>query len=115
MQNAPIRYRTFVYDSYDTDARGLSARMMRDIVNFVFDNLDWFQSFDNVPIFYDDGQVAVTRALHEAFDYLLGNGVADYRLISYQDRRLAQAADYFCSIELAALKYGRGGESNTYR
>lgn len=115
MQKASIRYRTFVYDSYDTDARGLSARMRRDIVNFVFDNLDWFQSFDNVPIFYDDGQVAVTRALHEAFDYLLGNGVADYRLISYQDRRLAQAADYFCSIELAALKYGRGDESNTYR
>jgi len=41
--------------------------------------------------------------------------VADYRLISYQDRRLAQAADYFCSIELAAMRYERGEESNTYR
>ena len=115
MQKAPIRYRTFVYASYDTDARTLSARMRRDIVNFVFDNLGWFQSFETVIIFYDDGQASVTRALHEAFDYLLGTGVANYRLISYQNRRLAQAADYFCSIELAALRYGRGEESSTYR
>jgi hypothetical protein len=53
--------------------------------------------------------------LHEAFDYILGSGVADHRLIGYQDRRLAQAADYSCSIELAALRYERAEESNTYR
>lgn len=57
----------------------------------------------------------MTHALREAFDYLLGSGVADFRLIGYQDRRLSQAADYFCSIELASLKYARGEESNTYR
>lgn len=34
-------------------------------------NIAWFQSFETVPIFYDDGQVAVTRALHESFDFLL--------------------------------------------
>jgi hypothetical protein len=65
-----------VYGSYDTDAKTLSARMRRDIVNFVFDNLDWFQSFDEVPIYYDEGQDAVTHALHEAFDYLLGPTIA---------------------------------------
>jgi hypothetical protein len=41
VQKAPVRYRTFVYGSYDTDAKTLSARMRRDIVNFVFDNLEW--------------------------------------------------------------------------
>lgn len=61
------------------------------------------------------GEDNVTRALHESFDFMLGNGVAVYRLISYQDRRLAQAADYLCSIELAALKYACGEESSTYR
>jgi len=52
MQKAPVRYRTFVYGSYDTGAKTLSARMRRDIVNFVYDNLEWFQSFDRVPIYY---------------------------------------------------------------
>lgn len=115
MQKAPVRYKTFVYNSYDTGAKTLSARMRRDIVNFVYDKLEWFQSFDRVSIYYDEGQAVVTHALHEAFDYLLGSGVADFRLIGYQDRRLSQAADYFCSIELASLKYARGEESNTYR
>ena len=32
MQKAPVRYRTFVYGSYDTDAKNLSAKMRRDIV-----------------------------------------------------------------------------------
>jgi len=41
MQKAPVWYRTFVYGSYDTGAKTLSARMRRDIVNFVFDNLEW--------------------------------------------------------------------------
>lgn len=55
MQKAPVRYRTFVYGSYDTDAKTLSAKMRRDIVNFVYNNLEWFQSFDKVPIYYDEG------------------------------------------------------------
>ena len=50
MQKAPVRYRTFVYGSYDTDAKTLSARMRRDIVNFVYDNLEWFQSFDSADL-----------------------------------------------------------------
>jgi hypothetical protein len=41
VQKAPVWYRTFVYGSYDTDAKTLSARMRRGIVNFVFDNLEW--------------------------------------------------------------------------
>ena len=115
MQKVPVRYRTISYNSYDTDAGSLSAKMRRDIVNFIFDNLEWFQSFARVPIYYDEGQQAVTNALHEAFDFMLGSTAVEFRLIGYQDRRLAQAADYFCSIERIARKYERKEESNTYK
>lgn len=39
-----------------------SANMRRDISNFMFDNLAFFQSFDDVKVYYDDGQDVVSRA-----------------------------------------------------
>ena len=115
VRQLPVEYKTFVYSSYDTDETNLSARIRRDIVNFAYDHLDWFQSFDRVPVYYDEGQQAVTTALHRAFDLILGDQVVDYRLISYRDYRLAQVADYFCSVELANMRYSSGDYSRTYR
>lgn len=43
--------------------------------------------------FVDEGQQAVTKALHEAFDFMLGDGSVEYRRLCYQDRRLSQVAD----------------------
>ncbi|MDO4404736.1 MAG: hypothetical protein Q4C09_06840 [Atopobiaceae bacterium] len=97
------------------DERALAARMRRDIVNFAYDHLEWFQSFEKVPVYYDEGQQAVTSALHLAFDLILGEQVVEWRLISYQDYRLAQVADYLCSVELACMRYREGSYSRTYR
>lgn len=111
----PISYHTFVYSYYDVgNEKELSARMRRDIVDFLYANLDAFQSFDKVVVYYDEGQQAVTNALHRAFDYMLSNIAVEYRLIRYQDRRLAQAADYLNSVELAAMRYEAGDVSKTY-
>ena len=115
VRRLPIQYQTFFYSSYDTTGTTLSARMGRDIVNFAVDRLGWLQSFDAVPVYYDQGQQAVTTALHRAFDLVLGSKVVDYRRISYRDYRLAQAADYLCSVELAGMRYQSGNVSRTYR
>lgn len=88
--------------------------MRRDIVNFLYADLDSFQSSDKVVVYYDEGQQAVTSALHRAFDYMLANAAVKYRHIRYQDRRLAQTADYLNSIELAAMRYEMGVVSRTY-
>lgn len=112
----PIEYHTFSYSSYDVAGVGeLSARMRRDVVNFVYERLGSFQSFGRVVVYYDEGQQAVTKALHEAFDFMLGEGSLGYRRIRYQARRLSQVADYLSSVELAALRYAEGTESSTYR
>ena len=39
---------------------------------------------------------------------------AEYKNLRYQERRLAQVADYLCSIELAALRYADHEETSTY-
>ena len=92
----------------------LSARMRRDLVDFVYRHFERFRSFDRAIVYYDDGQLAVTKALHECFDYMLGDDMVEYKRLRYQDRRLSQVADYLSSVELAAQRYAEGTESNTY-
>ena len=82
---------------------------------FIFEHLDDFQRFDFVPVYYDGGHETVSRAPYSAFAYALAREAVIYRDLSYQDKLLAQAADYLCSVELAAMRYPLGGESGTYR
>ena len=57
----PIRYKTFSYRKREfSSASRLSERMRRDVVNFLFDNLEYLQRFDLVKVYYDGGQHAVT-------------------------------------------------------
>lgn len=110
----PIRYRTFLYPRSEVrETAKLVARMKRGIVNLLFDNLDYFQRFDKVKIYYDDGQQAVSRALRGAFDYALSREAVLHRKASPTDYRLAQVADFLCAIELAAEKYRKHEQART--
>lgn len=106
LQHMPIKYHTFAYrkDSFGSDSE-LVARMRRDVVNLVFDNLEYLQRFDKVKVYYDDGQYVVTKSLHDAVEYALAADAVMYRDGSPKDYRLAQAADLICTLELTALKY----------
>ena len=57
----PIRYKAFSYRKREfSSASRLSERMRRDVVNFLFDNLEYLQRFDLAKVYYDGGQHAVT-------------------------------------------------------
>lgn len=114
VRRLPIRYAVFSYRSDSVAGReGLMSLLKRDIVNYLFDHLGYFQEFDHVKIYYDKGQPAVTGALHAAMEYALSRGVVVYRSSEYRSYRLAQVADYACTVELAALKYARGEATET--
>lgn len=102
----PFRYHTFAYrKSEHPNSDALLARMKRDLVNSLFDNLAYFQSFDAVKVYYDNGQPLVTSALHQAVDYALAKDAVIYRDASPAGYRLMQVADYACGVELTAIKY----------
>lgn len=114
VRRLPIRYKTFSYRNSEVGgAEKLQAIIRRDLVDFIVNHLDYFQSFDKVKIYYDGGQDAVTRAVHAAFEYALSRDVTTYRDSSYSAYRLAQAADYLCEIELAAIKFEHHEETRT--
>ncbi|WP_204204610.1 hypothetical protein [Olsenella sp. An293] len=71
-RHLPVRYGLIVLRTreYSTLA-DVEAAMRRKIVDFLFDNLVYFQAFDSVKIYYDDGQQSIAAALHKAIDYAL--------------------------------------------
>ncbi|MCR8907600.1 DUF3800 domain-containing protein [Thermophilibacter sp. ET337] len=105
-RHLPVRYGLIVLRTreYSTLA-DVEAAMRRKIVDFLFDNLVYFQAFDSVKIYYDDGQQSIAAALHKAIDYALSKNAVTCRPASAADYRLSQAADYICAAELTALKY----------
>ena len=114
VRSLPFEYFTLRYDDRETHSRTeLEARIRRDLASLVFDYLDYFQSFDSIAVYYDDGQQAVSVALHDALEYVLASNVADYRDADHSARRLLQVADYICTVERAALAYGHGTPTNT--
>ena len=114
MRALPIRYKTFVYRRSEiVDTSAFVARLRRDLVVFLADNLSFFQSFDKVKIYYDNGQQMITEALHRAIDYELSKEAVLYRKAYPEDYRLFQVADFLCTIELTAVKFANGEPTNS--
>ena len=114
LQHMPIRYRTFLYKRSElADDRAFVTRMRRDIIMYLYDNLGYFQSFDNVKIYYDGGQAIVRQSLRSAIEYALSKEGTVFRTASPSDYRLLQAADMLCTLELTAQKYRAHEATNT--
>ncbi len=114
VQHLPISYHAFLYRRKEyPDRESLAGRMKRDVVNFLFDNLDYFQSFGEIKIYYDNGQDMVAQVLREAIGYALSKNGLLYRTARADRFTLSQAADMLCTLELTAVKYERGEQTRT--
>ena len=115
VRQLPITYTTFVYRRKEfEDLDKLADRMKRDITEAMRDRLGYFQSFDDVKVYYDNGQDIVKRALDKAMGQVLSKGVVQRRKTSMTDYRLEQVADYLCTTELALIKYQAKEAGGTY-
>ena len=113
-RHMPVRYKCITLQMKEyTDLERVTAEMRRRLVAFLFDELEYFQDFDVVKIYYDDGQGSIARAIHKAVDYALAKEAVTYRMASFVDYRLSQIADYVCTLELTALKYADGTTTST--
>ena len=99
---ADIRYKTFIFKKREfKDHDALVSRMSRDLGMFVRDNLAFFQSFDNLIVYYDGGQKEITTIINAVFNVLVD---AEIRRVKPSDYCLFQAADLFCTLELVKFK-----------
>ena len=78
------------------------------------EHLNFFQSFDDVKVYYGNGQDIVKQALDRSVGKVLSKGVVCRRKTSMTDYRLEQVADYLCTIELVLVKYETKENGETY-
>lgn len=111
MRLCDIRYKTFMFKKKEfADHDRLVSRISRDIGLFVRDNLNFFQSFDKLIVYYDNGQKEITNIINTIFNVFLE---ADVRKVEPSGYCLFQAADMLCTLRLISEKADTVGLSKS--
>ena len=98
-----IRYKCFhIEKKHVSDAVETSGRLARQISQFIMEYYEEFHSFDAIKVYYDNGQVEVSKILSSVFCALLPN--VAFRRVMPENYKLFQVADLVCSMELVKLK-----------
>ncbi|MDO4940032.1 MAG: DUF3800 domain-containing protein [Lachnospiraceae bacterium] len=79
-----------------------TGKLSKQLAAFIRDNQAFFSNFDKVKVYYDNGQVELTRILSSVLNSLLDN--VEFRKVIPADYRLFQVADLICTLKLAELK-----------
>lgn len=102
-KNVDFKYATFfVEKKHITDPVSLTAALSKQLSAFIREELSFFNNFDNVIIYYDNGQVELSKMLSAVFAALLPH--ADFRKVVPTNYRLFQVADLICTMKLIGLK-----------
>ena len=92
----------YIEKKHIEDSVEATGKLSKKLASFIRDNYNFFCGFDVVKIYYDNGQVEVTRILSSVFNTLLEN--VEFRKVLPADYRLFQVADLICTLKLAELK-----------
>ena len=100
MRKLKLPYKVFVYDKkYSDDKQAIKNNLEQYIEQLILENFEYFKKFDEIVIYYDEGQEALSKVLHNSFSKNLNN-LRFKDGICQSDYRLLQCADMVCSLEL---------------
>ena len=92
----------YIEKKHIEDSVEATGKLSKQLAAFIRENYDFFCGYDVVKIYYDNGQVEVTRILSSVFNALLEN--VEFRKVIPADYRLFQVADLICTLKLTELK-----------
>lgn len=92
------------------DAVEAVGKLARSLSLFIREHYELFQRFDVVKIYYENGQVEVSKLLSSVFHALLEN--VEFRKVRPQDYRLFQVADFVATLKLLQIKLLKNELSN---
>ncbi|MCL2389605.1 MAG: DUF3800 domain-containing protein [Elusimicrobia bacterium] len=84
----------------------VTNNISKQLATFLKDNFSYFASFDRVVVYYDNGQIELTRILISVFNAIIGN--AEFKKVSPFGYKLFQTADFICTLSLIELKLFNG-------
>lgn len=85
-----------------SDIIELTAKLSREIALALSKHRDYFSSFDRIIVYYDNGQVELTKILTSVFTALFTH--VEFRRVQPVNYKLFQVADLICTVEWLALK-----------
>lgn len=98
-----VKHKSFYIEKKNMqDVTEAIGRLSKQIGNWIKEKYDLLLSYDTVKIYYDNGQVELSRILASVFNVLLPS--VETKKVIPSDYRLFQVADFICSMKLLALK-----------
>ena len=99
----PIRYsRILIHKRECPDAMKLNSKISKELGLVISNHMDYFDNYNSVVIYYDNGQSDLTKIINSVFSSRLST--VDVRKVKPVDYLLFQVADLICTIELLADK-----------
>lgn len=91
-----------------SDIISMTSKLSKAIVNQLSPHLEYWNSFEEIIIYYDNGQVDLTKILTSVSTLLFSS--VQFRKVKPVDYKLFQVADLICTIELLSKK----ADSNSF-
>ncbi|WP_143412198.1 DUF3800 domain-containing protein [Arabiibacter massiliensis] len=109
-----VKYKVLAFSKRDVaNSDELVGRMARSLGSMIVEHLEFFQAYDRVIVYYDNGQKEVSRVINSVFNTLLS--CVEIRRVQPSDYCLFQVADMVCTIELLATKLDAGRLTDSER
>lgn len=103
----PIRYKSFhVAKEKDFDIINYTQNLSKQIASFLSQKSSELEKYQTIKVYYDNGQIELTKILTSVFSIILPN--VEFRKVLPKDYKLFQVADLFCTMELLKLKKDKG-------
>lgn len=90
------------------DVITMTAKLSKAIADAIRSRAEFWEQYDRVIVYYDNGQMELTKILTSVFSTLYAH--IDFRKVKPVDYKLFQVADLVCTMELLEEK----AESNSF-
>lgn len=101
-KNVNIKFKSLIIDKkycYCNNQLSITAAISKQLTVFIKENLNYFTKFDNIIIYYDNGQLQLTNILVAVFSTFFPD-IFEFRCVLPRDYKLFQTADLICSLSL---------------
>lgn len=85
-----------------SDVIALTAKISRQISSVLTQYRDYFAGFEKIIVYYDNGQIELTKILTSVFNALFTH--VEFRKVLPSDYKLCQVADLICTMQLLSQK-----------
>lgn len=103
VDRADFLYKSFVVEKKHLKSNlEITTKLAQQMSQFIKENFPYFNQFDKIKIYYDNGQSGVMNVISTVFTVLFNN--SEIKMALQKDYKMLQAADFICTMSLAELK-----------